>query len=150
MLSLAKLPAAAVALPNWLLTKVDEVTDLLLTRSDLPGGRPTASGKHVRWDVLFIRVKPVSDYLRAGSEYLSRPSTAAGRPYAGLPKGHEAKDREGYAVILVVTSYLQLMDARTFTNPSQAGIERYSTVDLFGFQLRSEVSAYAVASLRAC
>jgi hypothetical protein len=23
-----------------------------------PGGRPTASGKHIRWDVLFIRVQP--------------------------------------------------------------------------------------------
>jgi len=55
-------------LPNWLLTKVDEMTDLALTDLTFPGGRPTASGKHIQWDVLFIRVKPATDYLRAGSK----------------------------------------------------------------------------------
>ena len=55
-------------LPNWLLTKVDEMTDLILLDQIFPGGRPTASGKHIQWDVLFIRVKPASDYLHAGSE----------------------------------------------------------------------------------
>lgn len=54
-------------LPNWLLTKVDEMTDLVLLDQTFPGGRPTASGKHIEWDVLFIRVKPANDYLRAGS-----------------------------------------------------------------------------------
>jgi hypothetical protein len=54
-------------LPNWLLTKVDEITDLVLLDQIFPGGRPTASGKHIHWDVLFIRVKPANDYLRAGS-----------------------------------------------------------------------------------
>ena len=47
-------------LPNWLLTKVDEMTDLVLLDQTFPGGRPTASGKHITWDVLFIRVRPVT------------------------------------------------------------------------------------------
>jgi len=46
-------------LPNWLLTKVDEITDLVMLDQTFPGGRPTASGKHIQWDVLFIRVKPI-------------------------------------------------------------------------------------------
>jgi hypothetical protein len=54
-------------LPNWVLTKVDEVTDLVLLDQTFHGGRPTASGKHIEWEVLFIRVRPASDYLRAGS-----------------------------------------------------------------------------------
>jgi hypothetical protein len=54
-------------LPNWLLTKVDEMTDLVLLDQIFPGGRPTASGKHIPWDVLFIRVKPANHYLRARS-----------------------------------------------------------------------------------
>jgi hypothetical protein len=54
-------------LPNWLLTKVNEMTDLVLLDQTFPGGRPTASGKHIDWDVLFIRVKPANDYLQAGS-----------------------------------------------------------------------------------
>ena len=45
-------------LPNWLLMKVDEIADLTLLDQTFPGGRLTASGKHRRWDVLFIRVKP--------------------------------------------------------------------------------------------
>jgi hypothetical protein len=55
-------------LPNWLLTKVDEITGLVLLDQTFPGGCPTASGKHIRWDVLFIRVKPANHHLRARSE----------------------------------------------------------------------------------
>lgn len=54
-------------LPNWLLTKVNEITDLEPLEQTFPGGRPTAAGKHIQWDVLFIRVKPANDSLRAGS-----------------------------------------------------------------------------------
>ena len=54
-------------LPNWLLTKVQEISDLALLDQTFPGGRPTASGKHVKWDVLFIQVKPADDSRRAGS-----------------------------------------------------------------------------------
>jgi hypothetical protein len=39
-------------LPNRLLTKVDEMTDLVLLGQTFPDGRPTASGKHIEWDVL--------------------------------------------------------------------------------------------------
>ena len=46
------------SLPNWLLTKVDEMTDIVLLDQTLAGGRPTASGNHIPWDVLYIRVKP--------------------------------------------------------------------------------------------
>jgi hypothetical protein len=53
-------------LPNWLLTKVAEMTDLKLLDQTFPGGRPTASGKHIKWDVLFIRVKPDKGDLDAG------------------------------------------------------------------------------------
>ena len=56
------------SLPNWLLTKIDEITDLELLDQTFPGGRPTASGKHIQWDVLFIRVKPASNHLKAGSQ----------------------------------------------------------------------------------
>jgi hypothetical protein len=52
-------------LPNWLLTKVDEITDLELRDQTFPGGRPTATGKHIKWDVLFIRVKPAKSQLHA-------------------------------------------------------------------------------------
>jgi hypothetical protein len=45
-------------LPNWILMKVEEMADLQMLEKTFPGGRPTASGKHLRWDILFIRVKP--------------------------------------------------------------------------------------------
>ena len=48
-------------LPNWILMKVDEITNLELLDRTFLGGRPTASGKHIKWDVLFIRVKPATD-----------------------------------------------------------------------------------------
>ena len=55
-------------LPNWLLTKVDEMSDIILLDQTFSGGRPTASGKHIEWEVLFLRVNPANDYLRAGSK----------------------------------------------------------------------------------
>jgi hypothetical protein len=45
-------------LPNWILMKVGEMADLQMLQKTFPGGRPTASGKHLKWDILFIRVKP--------------------------------------------------------------------------------------------
>ena len=44
-------------LPNWILMKVNEMEGLELLEKTFAGGRPTASGKHLRWDVLFIRVQ---------------------------------------------------------------------------------------------
>ena len=51
-------------LPNWVLMKTDEITDLELLDQTFPGGRPTATGNHLKWDKLFIRVKPTP--MRAG------------------------------------------------------------------------------------
>jgi hypothetical protein len=62
LLSWQEAGSSSRPLSNWLLTKVDEITDLVSLDQTFPGGRPTVSGKHIRWDVLFIRVKP------AGSE----------------------------------------------------------------------------------
>ena len=55
-------------LPNWILMKADEIADLELLDQNFPGGRPTASGKHLKWNKLFIRVKPATDHLQAGAE----------------------------------------------------------------------------------
>ena len=44
-------------LPNWILMKVDEMADLDMSEKTFAGGRPTPSGKHLRWDILFIRVQ---------------------------------------------------------------------------------------------
>jgi hypothetical protein len=54
-------------LPNWLLMKADEITALTLLEQTFPGGRPTSSGNHIRWEKLFIRVKPAPAPLRATS-----------------------------------------------------------------------------------
>lgn len=48
-------------LPNWLLMKVDEMGNLTLLADTFPGGRPTGSVEHVKWNKLFIRVKPADD-----------------------------------------------------------------------------------------
>ena len=45
-------------LPNWILMKADEIAGLVLLDQTFPGGRPTASRKHIQWDTLFIRVQP--------------------------------------------------------------------------------------------
>ena len=44
-------------IPNWLLMKTDEISDLTWLDETFPGGRPTSKGQHIQWDVLFIRVK---------------------------------------------------------------------------------------------
>jgi hypothetical protein len=45
-------------LPNWRWTEQDLISNLELLDRTFPGGRPTKSGKHHKWDKLFIRVKP--------------------------------------------------------------------------------------------
>jgi len=45
-------------LPNWILMKVNEMAHLEVLERTFAGGRPTASGKHLPWDILFIRVQP--------------------------------------------------------------------------------------------
>jgi hypothetical protein len=54
-------------LPNWIQMNVYEITELELLEQTFPGGRPNASGKHRKWDKLFIRVKPAADHMQAGS-----------------------------------------------------------------------------------
>ena len=55
-------------LPNWILMKANEIENLDLLDQTFPGGPPTASGKHLKWDKLFIRVKPAIHYPQAASE----------------------------------------------------------------------------------
>ena len=55
-------------IPNWVLMKVDQMSDVKLLDQTFPGGRPTNSGKHIKWDKLFIRVKPAAEAaLSSGS-----------------------------------------------------------------------------------
>jgi hypothetical protein len=48
-------------LPNWILMRVDDIYDIRLLDRTFPGGRPTSSDNHIKWDKLFIRVKPAED-----------------------------------------------------------------------------------------
>jgi hypothetical protein len=45
-------------LPNWRRMEIDQISDAHLLDRTFPGGRPTPSGKHHKWDKLFLRVKP--------------------------------------------------------------------------------------------
>ena len=45
------------SLPNWILMKVNEMDNVELLEMTFAGGRPAASGKHLRWNTLFIRVQ---------------------------------------------------------------------------------------------
>jgi hypothetical protein len=58
-------------LPNWLLMKTDEIDEIQLLDQNFPGGRPTPSGRHVKWDELFIRVKPADEQQAAAKAKLS-------------------------------------------------------------------------------
>jgi len=48
-------------LPDWRLMDVDKISNLQVLNKIFLGGRPTTSGKHLKWDKLFIRVKPVGE-----------------------------------------------------------------------------------------
>jgi hypothetical protein len=54
-------------IPNWLLMKTDEISDLTWLDDTFPGGRPTSRGEHIQWDVLFIRVKPAGERKQAAA-----------------------------------------------------------------------------------
>ena len=45
-------------LPNWRWMETDLMSDVHLLDQTFSGGSPTPSGKHHKWDKLFIRVKP--------------------------------------------------------------------------------------------
>jgi hypothetical protein len=38
-------------LPNWILMKVNQLQNLEVLEKTFAGGRPTASGKHLHWDI---------------------------------------------------------------------------------------------------
>jgi hypothetical protein len=59
--------ASSRPLPNWLRMKTDEIVNLELLDQTFPGGRPTPTGNHTRWDKLFLRVKPAAGRPRTGS-----------------------------------------------------------------------------------
>ncbi len=50
--------ASSGKLPNWRWMEADLISDLTLLDQTFPGGRSAPSGKHHKWDKLFIRVKP--------------------------------------------------------------------------------------------
>jgi hypothetical protein len=52
--------ASSRPLPNWLLMKTAEIINLELLDQTFPGGRPTPTANHIKWDRLFIRVKPTT------------------------------------------------------------------------------------------
>ena len=45
-------------LPNWRWMDVPQISDAQLLDQTFPGGRLIKSGKHHKWDKLFMRVKP--------------------------------------------------------------------------------------------
>ena len=70
-------------LPNWLLMKTDEITDLELLDKTFPGGRPTPSGNHIKWDALFIRVKHPLNVRRLAPDKPLAGSALALRRFTG-------------------------------------------------------------------
>ncbi len=48
-------------LPNWRWAEQDLISGLKLLDRTFPGGRPSKSGRHHKWDKLFIRVKPAGE-----------------------------------------------------------------------------------------
>ncbi len=48
-------------LPNWRWMETDQIANAELLDQTFPGGRPIASGKHHKWDKLFLRVKPAGN-----------------------------------------------------------------------------------------
>ena len=53
-------------LPNWRWMEQDLISDIRLLDRTFPGGRPTPSGQHHKWDKLFIRVQPAGKTAKAG------------------------------------------------------------------------------------
>jgi hypothetical protein len=45
-------------LPTWQWAEQDLMFDIEMLDRTFPGGRPSKSGRHHKWDKLFIRVKP--------------------------------------------------------------------------------------------
>ena len=45
-------------LPNWRWMETDLISDAEVLEQTFPGGRGAESGKHNKWDKVFVRVKP--------------------------------------------------------------------------------------------
>jgi hypothetical protein len=69
--------ASSRPLPNWILMKVDEMVDLTVLADTFPGGRSTGSGKRIKWDKLFIRVRAADEGGKAGSVQEIKPRLAS-------------------------------------------------------------------------
>jgi hypothetical protein len=69
--------ASSRSLPNWLLMKVDEIHEIQLLDQTFPGGRATPSGRHLKWEKLFIRVKPAEEPEPAGTEQKTNRSATS-------------------------------------------------------------------------
>jgi hypothetical protein len=53
--------ASSEMLPHWLWIVTDQASEVEQLNQTFPGGRPTKSGKHHKWDKLFIRVRPADE-----------------------------------------------------------------------------------------
>ena len=51
--------SSSKALPDWRLMFVNGISDAHMLDQTFPGGRPR-SARHLKWDQLFLRVKPAS------------------------------------------------------------------------------------------
>jgi len=47
-------------IPGWKLIREHEISQLQVLEEPFPGGRTVPSGKHKKWDQLFIRVAPAT------------------------------------------------------------------------------------------
>jgi hypothetical protein len=47
-------------LPCWKILNVNDIHSLHILKKPFPGGRTVPSGKHKKWDQLFIRVSPAA------------------------------------------------------------------------------------------
>ena len=69
--------ASSGRLPSWKWMHADQISDIRLLEKTFPGGRPIASGKHSKWDELYVRVKPAdTDAIEATSLPLDEDVTA--------------------------------------------------------------------------
>lgn len=53
--------ASSGPLPNWRWMDAAQISGVEILDTTFPGGRPTATGKHHRWDEVFLRVRPADE-----------------------------------------------------------------------------------------
>jgi hypothetical protein len=53
--------ASSGPLPNWRWMEIDLISEVQLLDQTFPGGRPTESERHHKWEQLFLRVKPADE-----------------------------------------------------------------------------------------